>query len=172
MKIEKNDIKRILLITLSNIGDIILTTPAVSVLEKEFPGARLDVMVGPQGENIFKTHPRVFKVIIYDKHIPVKQKRRLIAKLRNMKYDLIVDLRNTLFPFLVGAKYRTSPIQKPPEGGLLHKRDLHLWKLKQLGINTDGSYFSISVGKDDENYINNLINIHSIINCSSTLFVD
>ena len=63
MKIDKSEIKRILLITLTNVGDIILTTPLITVLDREFPGARLDVMVGPLGRDIFIHHPRVFKVI-------------------------------------------------------------------------------------------------------------
>ena len=44
MKItDKETIKRILLITLSNIGDIVLTTPVASALKREFPRARLEI---------------------------------------------------------------------------------------------------------------------------------
>ena len=158
INIDKGKVKRILVITLSNIGDIVLTTPVIDVLEKEFPHVRIDVMVGPNGKEIFKNHPRVFKTIVYDKHIPVTEKQRLINKLRKLKYDLIVDLRNTLFPFLVGAKYRTSPIQRGSEKSLLHKKDWHLRKLKQLGMNINNACFSIHTSKSDKDYVDRLIN--------------
>lgn len=157
MEINKRDVKRILLITLSNIGDIVLTTPVLSILEREFPDARLDVMVGPLGREIFTSHPGVFKVIVYDKHIAVAEKRRLIGKLRNIKYDLIVDLKNTLLPFLIGARYRTSPIYNIPDTNLFHKRDSHLGKLKQLGIDTKNWSFSIFTAPSDRDYIDGLI---------------
>ena len=157
MKMNKNEIKRILIITLSNIGDIILTTPVLDVLEKEFPGTRVDVMVGPLGKDIFKHHPRIFKVIVYDKHTPVMEKRRLIRKLRRINYDLIVDLRNTLFPYLIGSKYRTTPLYKIPSTFLMHKKDSHLWKLKGLGIDTSRAQFSVFVPKTDEFYVEGLL---------------
>ena len=157
IKIDKKNVKRILLITLSNIGDVVLTTPVLNVLGREFPDARLDVMVGPLGKDIFKSNPRVFKVIVYNKHIPVNEKRRLINKLRGIKYDLIVDLRNTLFPLLVGSKYRTSPIIKAPEDMSPHKKDSHLWKLKQLGIATEGSRFSVFIDEKTQAHVDGLI---------------
>jgi len=146
-----------LIITLSNIGDIILTTPVLDVLGKEFPEGRVDVMVGPQGKDIFKHHPRIFKVIVYDKHIPVMEKRRLIRKLRRINYDLIVDLRNTLFPYLVGSKYKTTPLHKIPSAFLLHKKDAHLWKLKELAIDTSQAQFSVFIPPSDELYVENLL---------------
>ena len=121
IKIDKNKIKRILFISLSNVGDIILTTPVLKVLSENFPEARLDVMVGPRGGELFKNHPAIFKVIIYDKHVPVGNKQRLIRKLRKVKYDLIVDMRNSLFPILLGARYRTSPIHNAPTS-IKHKK--------------------------------------------------
>lgn len=157
MKIKKSEIKRILLITLTNIGDIILTTPIIAVLEREFPNARLDVMVGPLGKGIFVDHPRVFKVIVYNKHLPLQEKRRLVQKLRKIKYDLAIDLKNTLFPILIGARYRTSPIQNTPKE-LVHKKEYHLWKLKQLGIGVAADEpFSIHVNKKDQEYIDALL---------------
>ena len=74
---DKTQIKRILLITLTNVGDIILTTPVIRTLKKEFPASRLDVIVGPKGREIFEFDPAVFKLIIYDKHMPISEKRRL-----------------------------------------------------------------------------------------------
>lgn len=156
MKIDKRGVKRILLITLTNIGDIILTTPVINALNREFPEARLDVMVGPLGKDIFIHHPRVFKVIIYNKQVPFQEKRRLIRKLRNIRYDLVVDLKNTLFPMLIGPRYRTSPIQAAPKE-VVHKKEFHLWKLKSIGIEVSDEPYSLHVNKKDQDYIDALL---------------
>ncbi len=156
MKINKKEINRILLITLNNIGDIILTTPLISVLDREFPEARLDIMVGPLGKSIFKEHPRVYKVIIYNKHLPLQEKRRLIRKLKKIKYDLVVDLKNTLFPILIGSKYHTSPLRAAPNE-IVHKKDFHLWKLRVIGIEPGDAPFSLYTTKGDRNYIDAML---------------
>lgn len=156
MDLDKNKIKRILLITLSNIGDIVLTTPVIDALKREFPSSRLDVMVGPNGKGLFQSDPKIFKLIIYDKSTPIAQKRRLVSKLRRIKYDLVVDLRNTLFPILLGSKIYTSPIYKAPEK-LQHRTDIHLWKLQKLGINTKDAKFYLHISPSDEEHIDNFL---------------
>lgn len=145
-----------MVITLSNVGDIILTTPVIRTLSKEFSAARIDVMVGPNGKEIFEKDPKVFKLIIYDKHMPMIQKRRLQLKLKKMKYDLVVDLRNTIFPLLLGPRYRTATIQKFPNE-LVHKRERHLYRLSSLGIGALNEPSYIHIPTEDEEYISNLL---------------
>jgi len=156
MQIDKSQVKRILFITLSNVGDIILTTPVLRALAKEFPDARIDVLVGPRGKEIFEKDPRIFKLIIYDKHLSVAQKRRLQLKLKKLSYDLIVDLRNTVFPILLGPKYRTATIHKFPKN-VIHKRARHLHRLKFLGIDnlTEPAY--IYIPHEDEEYAERIL---------------
>jgi len=161
MVIDKSQIKRILVITLSNIGDVILTTPVIKTLFKEFPGTRLDVMVGPQGREIFEKDPAIFKLIIYDKHMPIAEKRRLQLKLKSLRYDLVVDIRNTLFPLLIGPKYRTSVIQKFPESAL-HRKMRHLHRLKSLGIENLHCESYLHIPKEDGDYIVNVLKNHGI----------
>ena len=156
MSIDKSQVNRILVITLSNIGDIILTTPVIKALEEEFRGARIDVMVGPAGREIFERDPAVFKLIIYDKHLPINEKRRLQLKLKRLKYDLVADLRNTVFPILIGPKFRTSTIQRFPKG-LLHSRAKHLYRLKSFGMDVEEPSSYIYIPKEDEEYISSLI---------------
>lgn len=156
MQIDKSQVKRILVITLSNIGDIILTTPVIRTLSKEFSDARIDVMVGPNGKEIFEKDPRIFKLVIYDKHMPIAEKRRLQLKLKKLKYDLVVDLRNTIFPILLGPKYRTGTIQHFPKG-LIHKRDRHLYRLRSLDIKDLKVSSYIYIPKEDEEYISGLL---------------
>jgi ADP-heptose:LPS heptosyltransferase len=161
MIIDKTRVNRMLLITLTNIGDIILTTPVIRALKKEFPDSRLDILVGPKGREIFELDPAVFKLIIYDKHIPISEKRRLQIKLKKLKYDLVVDLRNTVFPLLIGPKFRTSTIQRFPKE-VIHSRKKHLHRLKSLGMENpdDSSYIYIPEG--DDAHISGLLDANKI----------
>jgi len=149
---DKGKIKRILFITLSNIGDIILTTPILAVLKKEFPQANIDVISGPSGKEIFLGHPFVSVLVVYDKFSKLQSKRQLVKNLRNNKYDLICDLRNSLFPFLIGARYRTSLIRKWPSG-LRHKRDEHILKLKEIGLDVTHAPFSFHIDAKDQTFV-------------------
>jgi len=156
MLIEKSQIKRILVITLSNVGDVILTTPVIAALAKEFPGSRIDVMVGPRGKEVFEKDPRVFKLIIYDKHLPISAKRRLQLKLKKLHYDLVADLRNTVFPLLIGPKFRTATIQHfPPQ--VVHSVDRHLYRLRALGLTEHDRQPYLHITEADESFVSNLM---------------
>jgi len=156
MIIDRSKVRRILVISLSNVGDVILTTPVVRTLEAYLPDARIDVLVGPNGEEVFAKDPAVSKVIVFDKHAVLIEKRRLVAKLRSLKYDLVVDLRNTIFGLLIGPRYRTSTIQVPPAAAL-HKKEEHLCKLKGLGIEPLFHDLSVHLTRDDERLAANLL---------------
>lgn len=126
-------INKILFITLSNVGDVILTLPVLSALKDNFPDAEIDVVVGPRPREIFERDPRISRVFSYDKHTGLKEKIDFIKKLRKERYDLAVDMRMSLIPILIGAKNRTPLILTArPKGN--HKSLSHLFKLKNLGI--------------------------------------
>ena len=162
MQIDKAEVNRILVITLSNVGDIILTTPVIKALSKELPSARIDVMVGPGGREIFEKDPRIFKVIIYDKHMPMAEKRRLQLKLKKLRYDLVVDIRNTVFPLLIGPKYRTATIQKFPNS-VVHSRKRHLYRLKSVGIDNLDEVSYIHITKEDDEHAEKLLKEKGIV---------
>lgn len=156
MIIDKTEVKRILVITLSNLGDIILTTPVVASLRREFPDSRIDVLVGPSGREVFEKDRNIFKVIIYDKHMPIMGKRRLQLKLKKLNYDLVVDLRNTILGLLIGPKYRTATIQHFPSN-IVHSIDKHLHRLKSLGIEACERRPYIHIAQEDEAYVSGLL---------------
>jgi len=156
MVIDKSLVKRILVITLSNAGDIILTTPVIRTLAREFPESRIDIMVGPAGKEIFEHDPRIFKVIIYDKRLPITEKRRLQIKLKKLKYDLVIDLRNTIFPLLIGPRFRTATIQHFP-GSVVHRKDRHMYRLKSLGIGNTGELSYIYIPPEEDEMVRKLL---------------
>lgn len=149
------------MITLNNLGDIILTTPVIATLRREFPDSRIDVLVGPAGKEVFEKDWNIFKTIVYDKHMPISGKRRLQLKLKQLHYDLVVDLRNTLFGLLIGPKYRTSTIQHFPKH-IVHSMDKHLYRLHSIGIETIQRQSYLHIGPEDEFYVMNLLNENEV----------
>jgi len=108
MVLKKEKIKRILVISLSNIGDIILTFPVLDVLREDFPDADISVVIGPKGEGLLRNNPAFPNLYIFDKRQKFLKTVRWIWSLRQGHFDLIVDLRNTAIPYFLSCSYHTS----------------------------------------------------------------
>lgn len=128
MKKLKN-VNRILVITLSNLGDIILTTPVISALRWKFPQAEITVLVGPKGAELFSGCQTVNKVLLYDKHASLIWKIKLVLGLLKKRFDLVVDLRHTAIPYLIFPRYRT-PLHS--DRNIFPMRDRHFALVKNL----------------------------------------
>ncbi|MFC1508173.1 glycosyltransferase family 9 protein [Candidatus Omnitrophota bacterium] len=146
---------KILFITLSNIGDVILTLPVLSALKDNFPDAAIDVVVGPRPKDIFAKDPKIRDTFIYNKHAGLKEKSRFISKLRKRRYDLAVDMRSSLLPFLIGAKKKTSFLFLGKKQ-LKHKRFTHLDKLKSLFIEYKDRV-NVYIDRHDREKVGNLL---------------
>lgn len=120
---------KILVITLSNFGDVILTTPVIMKLVRKFPEARITVVVGPRAQSVLQRSPDIHKIVVYDKKASLWGKIKFILELRKSKYDWVVDLRNTAIPFLVSCKNRTPLFRKFSK---VNMRDRHLEVLGML----------------------------------------
>lgn len=162
MKIETEKVKKILMITLSNIGDVVLTLPVLGVLKREFPNAGITVMVDAKAKELFEAEPAVSRVVVYDKHIRFSKKIEWGLRMRKRKFDLVVDLRNSLFPLLIGARYNT-PLLAGREDLYLHRKEKHLRKLSALGIPADNAPFSIFITRDDKLHIHSALTALGIL---------
>ena len=150
---------KILLITLSNIGDCILTLPVLDCLRREYPGAEITVIVGPRPAQIFQESPSINKVFVYDKHAKLKEKILLLKILRKEKFDLIVDLRNSIFPWFLNSRKKNSCFFRPAKP-LCHMTERHLAKIFGSGVKSDGIKApakALSVRFQDDDYISQLL---------------
>ena len=149
--LDRSKIKRILVVSLSNLGDIILTTPVISTLRHSFPDAHLSVVIGPKGRDLFQGSRTIDKVIIYDKKkMNLWEKFSWVIKLREEKYDLVIDLRNTLIPFLLGSRYRSAWWYSNEPVAM---RDKHLFRLQSIGIeHAAGSFDFFSPAERTSSY--------------------
>lgn len=128
--LDRSRINKILVVSLSNIGDVILTLPVVDVLKRDFPAAKISIIIGPKAESLLKGSPVFEHVYIYDKHQPRLETMKWIMKLRKERYDLAVDLRNSAIPFLIAARYCTPWHVGKKE--IVHMKMKHLMRLKTV----------------------------------------
>ena len=127
---DKQKIKKVLLISLTNIGDVILTFPVLDILKETFPLAELSVIIGPKAASLLKDNPHLKQVHIFDKRNTSFQTALWIWKLREEHFDLVIDLRNSAIPFMIAPRYRTSArvIKKESE----HMKDKHIRRLRSV----------------------------------------
>ncbi len=126
--------KHILVITLSNLGDVVLTTPVIAALREHFPEAKLSVLVGERPADLFLDHPWIHGLHIYNKKASIGEKLGLIRRLRSEHFDLVLDLRRSLFPWFIGAKKSNSVFRQSSNGNHLHAVDEHLSVLSSMSI--------------------------------------
>ena len=70
----------ILFITLSNIGDAILTLPVLDILKDKYPDSKITVLASERSKVVFDNDPSLGKVIIYNKTCSLSEKLKLITK--------------------------------------------------------------------------------------------
>lgn len=102
MKLYKKTVRKILIITMSNLGDVILTLPVIASMKKAFPKAALYIVVGEKTRELFEGNPLCTEVIIYKKNFSLKEKIHYVLQLRKRKFDFVLDFRNTLIPYFIG----------------------------------------------------------------------
>jgi len=128
---EEKNVRRILWVTLSNLGDVIMTTPVLRMLRGKFPNAEITAVVSPRARCVLERSPWVKRFVIYDKKKGLARQWPFLQELRLESYDMVVDLRNTAIPWLVRAK-RRSPLCRKLKS--LSMRDRHLEVLSLMGI--------------------------------------
>lgn len=134
------NVKNMLLISLTCIGDVLLTTPVAKVLKDNFPAAKLTMLCGPTAYPLLKDHPLVDRAIIFNsrgEHKSVKGMASLLWRLRDTKYDIVVDLRNTAMPYALRAKHKLTAHKAHLDNRAArgrHAIDRHLDVLESYGF--------------------------------------
>lgn len=100
------EIKKVLYITMSNLGDAVMGLPAFDFLRRECPSARITVVAAPRTKCLFEHHPDVAELIVFDKHSPLKEKIGLYWRLEKGNFDVIVDLKNSFYRWSLKARHK------------------------------------------------------------------
>jgi len=87
--------RRVLVVDLDNLGDLLLATPAIRALRRRFPQATLDALVTTYAAPAVLGNPHVDEILTCDKGVaagPLRSRARLAWRLRRRRYDLGVIL--------------------------------------------------------------------------------
>ncbi len=138
MKPSQGNIHKILVVTLSNLGDVVLTLPVFQTLRETFPDALIDGIVGKGAAAVFQNDARLREVTLYNKKISWAEKILFIKRIREKRYDLIIDLRYSAIGLLGGGRFRNryTRFYRFFESDTLkknkHKSAAHLLSLKGI----------------------------------------
>lgn len=116
--------KRILIIRLSAIGDIIFSSPIIHALREKYPEAHISWLVEPGMQDLLSAHNELDEIIIWRKSewkklLKQKQYRTLLTELRTFirqlrsdRYDMAIDmqglLKSGIWARLSGARRRVG----------------------------------------------------------------
>ena len=100
-ELKSRDFRKILLIKLSAVGDVVQTFPVLNTLRHRYPAARIDWLVTPAIGELLAHNPAISNVITFVRDewsspfraAPYVSAARLIAMLRATQYDLVLDLQ-------------------------------------------------------------------------------
>ena len=162
-------IRRILVIKLRAVGDVVLSSVVLNNLREAFPVARLEVLTEPASESVVRTHPAVSGVVVFD---PKRMSGLdLIRSVRANHYDLIIDLfgnpRTALVTWLSGAPHRVGFRFRgrayaynhiaEPRGGEVHNTQFNLDALEKIGIPVNDRSVRLHPSADDRAYVDRFI---------------
>ncbi len=137
--------ERILVIQLRQMGDVLLTTPALHALRRKFPSAKIAFLVDQPFEPLLRLNPDLDQIIVRDPNKSIEGVTTL-RRVRQFKPDLVVDYlqnpRTAIISLLSGAKATLSyankrrsffyTVKAEPSGQYVAEEKLSL--LKPLGI--------------------------------------
>jgi lipopolysaccharide heptosyltransferase III len=167
--------RNILLIQLGDIGDVVLTTPALRAVRESYPEARVSILVRKPFGSLLAADPYLHEVIEAAGTRGVlfhtlREHWRFARRLRHARYNLVVDLRTSnrgaLLAFLTGAQERigrqagksllrnlafTRLLPNPPYAPLpVHPgADQALRIVRAIGIDTGDSIPRLHVSPED-----------------------
>jgi lipopolysaccharide heptosyltransferase II len=167
---ELKDLNRILVVRLDNIGDMVMTGPALRALRKAYPSADITMLASPAGQQVTPFLPWINEVIAWravwqdispDAPLNPYRELRLIELLKNRLFDaafILTSFTQSPHPvayacYLAGIPYRIGQ-SKEFGGGLLthwskpkadrnHQVDRNLHLLESVGIPADGTHMEL-----------------------------
>jgi ADP-heptose:LPS heptosyltransferase len=175
--------RNILVIDFGQLGDVILSLPALGAIRRRFPRARVTVAVGGAAAAVIELAGvadealPVDRVALRDgpKHLSVWQIGKLVLEVRRRKFDFVVDLHSlsetNLLGFLSGAGrrlYARRPgrsldylanfqPQPPVEDRSKHAIDRYLDVVSPLGVGEVSRVPRLAVREEDGRAVDEML---------------
>ncbi len=150
---------KILVLRFSSIGDIVLTSPVMRILQEQLDGgAEIHFVVKSKFQSIVAQNPRVSKVFTFDKSI-----QEVIPALELEGYDYIIDLQNNVRSRIIKRRLKSLAfsvdkrnfakflwVQWGVKGHISHIVERYIQTLKTLGLKDDGKGLEYYYSQDEE----------------------
>jgi len=153
---EKKDVKKILIIRIDRIGDVLLSTPAIRAVKESFPKAEVHLLVTGYTQDLVINNPHINKLLGYRKD-----------KIGD-DYDLAIALhpgfKQNYITFMSGARYRvgyegqgggvflTDTLMDDRETRIRHEVESALEVVARVGCQTGNKSLEISVTREGERF--------------------
>ena len=85
--VNKNALKKVLIIRFSSIGDIVLTSPVIRCLKTQSPETEIHFLTKKQNHSILKANPYLSKIWLFDNNFS-----ELIPELKAENFTFVIDL--------------------------------------------------------------------------------
>lgn len=171
--------QNILVIDFGQLGDVILSLPALAAVRERFPKAKITLLLGKPGADVVAAAGVADDQILVDrvrlrdgnKLRSIADIFKLVGQIRRRRFDLVIDLHSlaetNILGFLSGAKYRLYANREnrsidrlgrftpppPKEDKAMHYADRYLDVLGPLGIENDGAIFRLTPLKENVNEV-------------------
>lgn len=173
----------ILLIHFGQLGDVVLSLPALKAVREKFPGAKITALIGKSAVEIVKMTGFFDEEIVVDrvelrdgkKTASISKILKLVREIRRRKFDFIVDLHSlpetNLLGFLAGGKARLYanresrsldrlgkfPVRPPKEDKKKHLTERYFDVLRPLGIESSKREIIVKSKAEDLDFIRELL---------------
>jgi len=176
LKINKDEIRRILVIKFGGIGDVLMSTPVLPNLRAYFPDSKIDYLTLIKNRDVLMDNHYIDRVLTYDAKID--KSYDLIRHIRNKEYNLVIDLycnpRTAFLTYITGAKYRVGfkfrgrnyayNIKGIGRGGIVHNTDFNLDALINANIPIVSKKLNLSVNVVHEEFAEKFLSDNNIQN--------
>ena len=166
------NIDKILIMKMEHIGDYILTLPALKIIRKDFPKAKITVVVNSCNKELAKKTPYVDDVIIFDNPLAKRNLRKLdilmelifhrrkylhfFKSLNKKNYDMLIDFSNRKYSnfFLknINSKRKISGLDF--NFGKINEGERMIQILKKNNIVGNPKKLKIKISKKEKEKIN------------------
>lgn len=143
--------RRVCLILLSGIGDVVHGLPLVNALKRDDPERHVTWIVQPTPGALLDPHPAVDEVVVFDRHAGVKGVLDLWRALRGRRFDVILNATiyfKSVFPLCMARagtrvgfdRDRAADLtwllhdRRMPPRGPRHRQDMYLELVEELGV--------------------------------------
>lgn len=166
--------KRILIVEVNWIGDVLFSTPFIRAVREAYPDSHIACLLHPRCVEMLESNPRLDEIIIYDEegvHKSFWGKVKLISELRKKNFDIAFILHRSftkaLITYLAGIRQRigyetkkrwfvlTKGVEEP--AGETHKVEYFLAIAEAAGIKTRKRSYEFVVTDADRKSIDGLL---------------